>query len=531
MQVPQFKMWMGIVEDRADPENLGRYRVRVLGYHTANKAALPTNKLPWAVPLMPVTSASISGVGENPCLVEGSTVVGFFADGVDEQTPVIIGAYHGLPTSKLTNPEVGFSDPYNKYPRSDFEDGYNVLGEPDLSRLARGVDAETHASLKQKRTNRVTEVPTAKASSVSTVGEDISSASYESGKWDEPHPRFGSTDEGTYTTPGQAPTFEDGTTSVYPFNHVRETESGHIFEIDDTPGNGRIHEYHNSGTFYEIQADGTKVTKVVGADYEIVVGGKNVSITGGCNITIKGDCKLRVDGDYYEEINGNKFTTITGDHHTKVEGNKLYEIGTGFGMNVVENFGLRIGGVLGATIVQEASIGVGKSLNIAAGGNIAISSVQSISTMATLDNTMTAGKNVTAMAATGTARLSGLSTSVVAVQDQTFASATGSQLFECPLTQQIFAGTAQTMTAGAAQSFTAGAAQTLTATAAQTMTAASQSITAATRSITGITSHTGNYTVTGTVSGTIVKQGIIILGTHKHTVGGSAAPSTGTPIA
>ena len=43
------------------------------------------------------------------------------------------------------------------------------------------------------------------------------------------------------------------------------------FEVDDTPNNGRIHEYHNAGTFYEIQADGSKTTKVVGDEYEITL--------------------------------------------------------------------------------------------------------------------------------------------------------------------------------------------------------------------------------------------------------------------
>ncbi len=29
MNRPNFKLWLGVVEDRADPEYLGRYRVRV----------------------------------------------------------------------------------------------------------------------------------------------------------------------------------------------------------------------------------------------------------------------------------------------------------------------------------------------------------------------------------------------------------------------------------------------------------------------------------------------------------------------
>ena len=48
----------------------------------------------------------------------------------------------------------------------------------------------------------------------------------------------------------------------YPFNHVRETESGHIQEFDDTPGRERIHEYHRAGTFYELPAESPSASAV-----------------------------------------------------------------------------------------------------------------------------------------------------------------------------------------------------------------------------------------------------------------------------
>ena len=43
-----FIWFVGVVEDRQDPEYLGRVRVRILGSHTSNKNALPTADLPWA---------------------------------------------------------------------------------------------------------------------------------------------------------------------------------------------------------------------------------------------------------------------------------------------------------------------------------------------------------------------------------------------------------------------------------------------------------------------------------------------------
>ena len=96
-----FYWWMGVVENRQDPLKLGRCQVRILGYHSDdNKKILPMKDLPWAMPLQPVLSAGTSGVGDAPVgPVEGSWVVGFFADGKDCQQPIIFGTFGGIPQS------------------------------------------------------------------------------------------------------------------------------------------------------------------------------------------------------------------------------------------------------------------------------------------------------------------------------------------------------------------------------------------------------------------------------------------------
>lgn len=53
----------------------------------------------------------------------------------------------------------------------------------------------------------------------------------------------------------------------YPYNHVYESESGHLLEFDDTPGFERIHLIHRSGTFEEVHPNGLKVEKVVNDHY------------------------------------------------------------------------------------------------------------------------------------------------------------------------------------------------------------------------------------------------------------------------
>jgi len=81
-----FNWWIGVVEDRMDPEKMGRCRVRIYGYHTDSKLILPTKDLPWATPIQPITSAAISGIGSSPLgPVEGTWVIGFFLDGEDMQ--------------------------------------------------------------------------------------------------------------------------------------------------------------------------------------------------------------------------------------------------------------------------------------------------------------------------------------------------------------------------------------------------------------------------------------------------------------
>jgi len=61
-----FVWWVGVVENRNDPDMLGRCQVRIIGFHTEDKTQLPTEDLPWAYPMLPVTSASISGIGQSP---------------------------------------------------------------------------------------------------------------------------------------------------------------------------------------------------------------------------------------------------------------------------------------------------------------------------------------------------------------------------------------------------------------------------------------------------------------------------------
>ena len=123
-----FFWFTGVVEDRMDPQYLGRVRVRCIGLHTEDKVELPTTDLPWSQCVMPVTGASISGLGHSPAfLVEGSWVFGYFRDGESAQEPVVLGSIPGRPF-ELANTDKGFYDPNGVYPK--YKD------EVDTNRLA-----------------------------------------------------------------------------------------------------------------------------------------------------------------------------------------------------------------------------------------------------------------------------------------------------------------------------------------------------------------------------------------------------------
>jgi GH24 family phage-related lysozyme (muramidase) len=125
-----FVWWIGVVENRADPAKLGRCQVRIFGYHTENTEDLPIEGLPWAMVMMPATSASISGVGSSPTgLIEGSWVLGFFLDGNRAQEPVVMGSLPGY--NDGFSSQGGFSDPNGVYPR---ETG------PATNSRSRGID-------------------------------------------------------------------------------------------------------------------------------------------------------------------------------------------------------------------------------------------------------------------------------------------------------------------------------------------------------------------------------------------------------
>lgn len=342
-----FVWWQGVVEDIYDPLRLGRVRVRVLGWHTDDKAAIPTDSLPWAAVLMPANNPFVSGKGWSPNgLLQGCWVVGFFRDGLNGQEPVVMGTIGGintitiplpspedmpfgygfggafadyaanmikqrekeivsvldktkndaglkpnqLPQNPVIDTSRGFADPEGVYPM------VSRMGEPDTNRLARGENVQY--TIVNKKNN-------------SRVSTETAIAGY----WAEPVSAYA---------------------AKYPFNHVYESPAGHVIEYDDTPGSERLHWYHCSGTFNEVHPKGGEVHKVVGNAWDITMNDKMIYVKGNASfnagktlkimmgkdldIEVAGDVKMLVNGNMTTDVKGNFLQKIKGSYTTVSEG-------------------------------------------------------------------------------------------------------------------------------------------------------------------------------------------------------------------
>jgi hypothetical protein len=236
-----FIWWMGVVEDRLDPEQLGRVRVRCFGWHTADKELIPTDALPWAHPVHP------NNVPAAYTPKEGDWVVGFFADGTSAQHPVILGVLTGKP-KEHPDSAMGFSDPAGVYPKR--------VNESTLNRLSRGRKDGTIVETRNRNLKK----------GIKSVGKIT---------WDEPAPTF-------------AP--------QYPFNFALESESGHALELDDTKGKERVNLAHKNGSFFEMDTNGNIIQKATKDSYSLIMGSDYIYVAGKCNITVIGDCNLKASG-------------------------------------------------------------------------------------------------------------------------------------------------------------------------------------------------------------------------------------------
>lgn len=104
----QFNWWVGQIADDAtwrDNSPSGkhesasqvagqsrRYKVRIIGYHDQQEETIPSDQLPWAQVMYPVTAGGGQAAAyTTTALRQGNFVFGFFLDGQDMQVPIIMG--------------------------------------------------------------------------------------------------------------------------------------------------------------------------------------------------------------------------------------------------------------------------------------------------------------------------------------------------------------------------------------------------------------------------------------------------------
>jgi len=111
------------VGSNSDIKGFGeRYRVRIMGYQTADPTEITDEELPWAYVMYPTTAGGGGrSSSQSANLAQGTFVFGFFLDGDDAQTPVVMGVLgnndyaavsKNIPTTRFV--------PFSGYTESDY---------------------------------------------------------------------------------------------------------------------------------------------------------------------------------------------------------------------------------------------------------------------------------------------------------------------------------------------------------------------------------------------------------------------------
>lgn len=254
-----FTWFIGEVEDRNDPLRLGRVRVRCFGWHSSDKSLQPTNQLPWANTVQPVTAPAASSSG----LTKGVWVFGFFLDGSKAQRPIILGH---LPGYRFGSP-----------------------GESELPRAGR-VEGDYPGSADTLRD--------------STVTEDVVIDPETDEKWSEPARPGDASYPDTLTQSHESGTYMQIAGSG---RYTVQSNGGGYFEID-AGGNGK----------WKVVTDKYVITG--GNDFINVGGNVNMTVGGNVNWNIGGDWLVNVGGNATMNIGGNVVEDIGGSHDETVGG-------------------------------------------------------------------------------------------------------------------------------------------------------------------------------------------------------------------
>lgn len=101
-----------------------RYKVRIIGLHDQGESEIPSDKLPWAQVMYPVTGGGgQANASATANLRQGMFVFGFFLDGQEQQVPVIMGVLGNNAQTELST-KIGDNKVTNTQPGSLATSGY-----------------------------------------------------------------------------------------------------------------------------------------------------------------------------------------------------------------------------------------------------------------------------------------------------------------------------------------------------------------------------------------------------------------------
>lgn len=118
----------------------------------------------------------------------------------------------------------------------------------------------------------------------------------------------------------------------YPYVHTHKTESGHIIEHDDTPGNERIFQYHKSGTYQEIGPTGRRVNKINDDNITVVVNDDKVHVEGSGYLYVKGNITVICLNDVNLQVAGR--VEMVASEDIRIKGSSIYIESTGGDINM-----------------------------------------------------------------------------------------------------------------------------------------------------------------------------------------------------
>lgn len=328
----------GVIEDNNDPEKIGRVKVRIFTIHTEKNensgedfSFVSKEHLPWAEVAGSTAFGLVGGIGLSSVLKQGTWVwVGLEQN--DPNKPIVLGTINGKNSTdskqKYSSGE-GFFDPDEVYP---FE---KRAQETDINRLARN---EQLSEAYYDKTCPILGLDT-------TIHQKIN---------DTVDVQDGIIDDKSGADVSQTEPNSTSDNSEYPNVQVLETESGHVFEFDDTPENERVRLYHRTGSYIEIKPDGTFVQKSVNED-----GNNHYIHMSNVNEHVAKSVKKYVEENLDEIIKGYVHRHIQGEMKEHITGNITMDSDANVVWNVGGNFTLKVTGKIDIDAGPEIDMDAG----------------------------------------------------------------------------------------------------------------------------------------------------------------------------